>query len=143
MKSLTHGLLVTLVSSLVACGTNVVDFNGSPTGLLPDGGLPPGPPTVISTSPANNAINVSVNRRVTATFSKPMDPSTITTTTFTLAQGATPVPGTVTYAATEATATFTPTSPLAISTTYTAKITTGAKDTTGQGRRLPTRGRPS
>src|SRR5947209_6756796 len=132
MKSLTHAVLVTLVSSLVACGTNVVDFNGPPTtGAGPDGGptSPSGPPTVTSTSPANNDINVSVNRRITATFSKAMDPATITTTTFTLAQGATAVPGTVTYAGT--TATFTPASPLAISTTYTAKITTGAKDTTG------------
>jgi hypothetical protein len=136
MKRFTHRVLVTLASSLVACGANVVDFNGPPTGVGPDGGLPPGspsgPPTVVSTSPANNDINVSVNRRVTATFSKAMDPATITTTTFTLAQGATPVPGTVTYAATGTTATFTPTSPLAVSTTYTAKITTGAKDTTGQ-----------
>jgi len=136
MKSLTHGLLVALGSSLIACGANVVDFNGPPTGgdggVVTDGGSPSGAPTVTSTSPANNDINVSVNRRVTATFSKAMDPATITTTTFTLAQGAAPVPGTVTYATTGTTATFTPTSPLAINTTYTAKITTGAKDTTGQ-----------
>ncbi|MBA3016621.1 MAG: DUF3494 domain-containing protein [Desulfobacteraceae bacterium] len=50
----------------------------------------------------------------------------MTTATFTLTQGATPVPGAVTYVGT--TATFNPTSNLAVSTVYTATITTGVKD---------------
>ncbi len=64
-----------------------------------------------------------------ATFSKAMDSSTITTTTFTLKQGTTAVAGTVTYAGT--TATFTPTANLAASTAYTATISTGATDLAG------------
>jgi hypothetical protein len=88
------------------------------------------PPTVISVTPPNGAAGVCPNTLVTATFSQPMNPATINTTTFTLTgPGTTPVTGVVTYAA--STATFTPSSPLALSTIYTATITTGAQDLAG------------
>jgi methionine-rich copper-binding protein CopC len=87
------------------------------------------PPTVSSTDPVNAATGVAINKQIAATFSEAMDPSTISTTTFTLQQGATPVAGTVTYVGT--TATFAPASPLAVNTTYTATITTGVKDLAG------------
>src|SRR5438093_13432850 len=58
-----------------------------------------------------------------------MDPLTITTLSFTLNQGTTPVVGTVIYAG--VTATFDPLSALAPSTTYTATITTGTRDLAG------------
>jgi hypothetical protein len=88
------------------------------------------PPSVISTVPLAGAINVAENTTVTATFSVPMDATTITTTTFTLAgPGATAVTGAVSYAGN--TATFSPAAALAVSTLYTATITTGAKDPTG------------
>src|SRR6185369_12671342 len=45
--------------------------------------------------------------------------------------GATPVPGTVSYSAPTHVTTFTPTSALAASTTFTATITTGARDVAG------------
>ncbi len=86
-------------------------------------------PTVSSTDPANAATGVAINKKIAATFSEAMDPSTISTTTFTLKQGATPVSATVTYAGT--TATFAPASALATNTTYTATITTGVKDLAG------------
>lgn len=86
-------------------------------------------PTVDATDPPDAAIDVSVNKRIGATFSEAMDPSTVTTATFTLKRGATIVPGTVNRAGTEAT--FTPASPLASATTYTATITTGARDLAG------------
>ena len=89
------------------------------------------PPTVISTVPANSATGVAINSKISATFSEAMDPSTLTTTTFTLMQGATAVSGTVTYAASGDTATFTPSTNLAPSTAFTATVTTGAKDVTG------------
>src|SRR5207244_3248432 len=72
---------------------------------------------------------VPTNQIIHATFSEPMDSTTITTTTFTLQQGATSAAGTVSYAGT--TASFTPSSALAPNTTYTATITTGAKDLAG------------
>src|SRR5450759_2293847 len=83
------------------------------------------PPRVSATIPANNATGVPINAKVDATFSEAMDPSTITTTTFTLKQGATAVPGTVTYSGVSAV--FTPAGNLTASTTYTATITTGAQ----------------
>jgi hypothetical protein len=90
-------------------------------------------PTVVATVPAAGATLVPTNTNVTATFSKAMDPSTITATgTFTLAvfgAGGAAVPGTVQYAGTIAT--FTPTSALTAATEYTATITTAAKDLTG------------
>jgi hypothetical protein len=88
-------------------------------------------PTVISTNPPNGATNVPANTIVTATFSKTMNPATITGSTFTLKQGATAVGGTVTYSGT--TATFTPAAALSASTLYTATITTGAQDPAGNG----------
>ena len=88
-------------------------------------------PTVVSTVPANGATDVAVNGTISATFSKPMNPSTINTTTFTVQQGTTPFSGTVTYAG--ATATFTLASNLPPNTTFTATITTGAQDVAGNG----------
>jgi hypothetical protein len=88
------------------------------------------PPTVVSTVPMNGATNVAVNTTISATFSVPMDATTINTTTFTLmGPGATAVTGSVNYAGN--TATFTQVSVLASSTLFTATITTGAKDPTG------------
>ena len=86
-------------------------------------------PTVILTDPLSNAVNVPLSKVITATFSMPMDPLTINFTTFTLTRAGLPVAGTVTYAG--STASFTPTGGLLINTTYTATITTGAKNVAG------------
>jgi len=69
---------------------------------------------------------------VVATFSEAMNPSTINTTTFTLSASGTPVAGTVIYDVSTYAATFTPNPPgLALDTTYTATVTTGAQDLAG------------
>jgi len=61
-----------------------------------------------------------------------MQSSTINTTTFTLAgPGTTAVTGKVSYDPSSNTATFAPTNPLALDTPYTATITTGAQDLSG------------
>lgn len=86
-------------------------------------------PLVISVDPAINGANVVLNKVVTANFSVPMDPLTLTAATFTLKQGVTPVYGTVSYAG--STAHFTPFSSLLSNTNYTATITTGAKSAQG------------
>jgi hypothetical protein len=83
-------------------------------------------PVVSSTIPANAATGVALNARLAATFSKPMDPTTIAAETFTLKQGVAPVLGAVTYSG--VTAVFTPTRPLLSNKVYTATVTTGAKD---------------
>jgi hypothetical protein len=82
-------------------------------------------PSVSSTVPAN----VAINANLTAAFTEAMDPLTITTTSFTLKQGVTPIAGTVSYIG--VTATFAPAVNLAPLTTYTATITTAAKDLAG------------
>ena len=87
------------------------------------------PPTVTSTDPVNAATGVALNKQIAATFSKPMDASTITTSTFTLLQGTSSVAGVVSSSGT--TANFVPVSNLLPNTLYTATITTGAKDLTG------------
>ena len=86
-------------------------------------------PIVISTDPLNNATGVILNKTVTATFSVPMDPTTITSTSFTVKQGTTAVAGTVSYAGT--TAYFVPSGLLTANTVYTCTITTAAKNVAG------------
>jgi hypothetical protein len=86
---------------------------------------PPPPPTVIFVSPANGSGSVCPNTVITATFSEEMYAPTVNTTTFTVAPGVT---GTVTLDGTGRIATFIPSSNLALNTTYTATITTGAQD---------------
>ncbi len=87
------------------------------------------PPTVISTAPASGAAGVGIGNKLSATFSEAMDPSTITASSFMLAQGTTPVSGAVAYVG--ITATFAPSTGLIPNTAYTATITTAAKDLAG------------
>lgn len=87
------------------------------------------PPSVSSVIPVGGSSGVFVSSALAATFSEAMDPVTINSATFSLRQGATLVPGTVSYAG--VTGTFRPVSELRPDTLYTATITTGAKDLAG------------
>jgi hypothetical protein len=91
-------------------------------------------PTVTLKVPAAGATNVAFNEKIIATFSEDMDPATITANTILLhGAGANVIAGSIVYAAGARTATFTPSSPspLPASTTFTATVTTGAKDLAG------------
>jgi hypothetical protein len=88
----------------------------------------PPPPAVISVTPPNGAIGICPNAVITATFNEAMNPVTINATTFTVAPGIT---GAVTLDGTGKIAAFTPSANLALNTTYTATITTGAQDLAG------------
>jgi WD40 repeat protein len=89
-------------------------------------------PTVTSTFPANGATGVIQQPAVTATFSEPVDPSTVTTANFQLQAGSNPpVAVTVSYDPGTRTATLRPNTLLAESTLYTAKVLTGIKDLAG------------
>jgi O-glycosyl hydrolase len=89
-------------------------------------------PTVTSTVPTSGATSVNVANALTATFSVPMNSSTVTASTFTLSgPGNTAVAGLVTYNTGTSTATFTPNASLAYNTSYTATITTGAQSSNG------------
>jgi hypothetical protein len=90
------------------------------------------PPEIVSTSPANAASNVSLSASVSATFTEAMNPLTITPATFTLTgSGGVAVVGTLSYDAINFIATFTPTVALTSNTIYTATVTRGATDLTG------------
>ena len=84
-----------------------------------------------SETPASGATGVATNSNVTATFNEAVQASSITTSTFVLKgpSGST-VTATVAYNSTTNTATLTPSSLLATSTTYTATIS-GVTDTSG------------
>ncbi|WP_310560483.1 Ig-like domain-containing protein [Flavobacterium sp.] len=86
-------------------------------------------PLVVSTDPANGAVDVSPNKIITATFNMSMNPATLNASTFIVQQGTTVIPGTITYAGTMVT--FTPTTPLDENKIYTATITKGAENTIG------------
>lgn len=123
-----------LLSALVAgCGGGGSDGKAPILGSGGIGALTP--PTVTAVTPLANATGVAINTKtITAAFSKPMNPATLTPASFTLACPAgTPVVGVVTYAAAGNVATLTlPAAPnLPPSTVCTATVTTGATDTTG------------
>ena len=85
---------------------------------------------VSSTSPSDGATDVAMDTTITATFSKAMNSSTITTSTFTVTDALGPaVSGTVSYSGN--TATFTPAADLGINKTYTATIDGGVEDADG------------
>jgi hypothetical protein len=88
-------------------------------------------PTVISTDPANLAVNVPLGKTITATFSEPMNPLTLNSSTFIVKDGLSIVPGIYKYSGN--TISFTPSSNLLFDRLYTAVITTGAKDIGGNG----------
>ncbi len=99
------------------------------TGCKKDKDNQPIAPTVVSADPANNANNVARNKVITVTFSENMDPSTFSTSTFKLMLGTNAVLGQVQFAG--KTATFTPANNMAVTTVYTATITTGVKNANG------------
>jgi ice-binding like protein/Big-like domain-containing protein len=88
-------------------------------------------PTVTSVQPLNNVTGVPRNAEIAFTFSEEMNPSTLDTSTFYVKQGLTNVPGTISYSGT--TVKFIPSGTLASLKTYTATITTGAKNFAGRG----------
>ncbi len=85
-------------------------------------------PFISSKAPLSNATNVARNKTVSIVFSEEMNPSTINANTFMVKKGNVAQAGIVAY--TGKTATFTPNVYFEANSTYTASITTGAKDLT-------------
>ena len=86
---------------------------------------------MISTNPLNGAINIPINRKITATFSEAMNPTTVTAAgvfSLTVTTGGAVVPGTATYVAANNTVIFSPTANLLPNTQYTATISTAAQE---------------
>ena len=112
------GLLLTV---LIAGCSDADKNSGGPTGPL-------SPPTVLSVLPAMASTTACPTTLVSVTFSKPMNPITVNTGTFTVAPG---ISGAIAADATNTTFTFTPSAPLLVGTTYTATVTTGVRSDTG------------
>lgn len=120
-------LLIAAITAGCGGGGGQAPILGSPTVTMG--------PTVTAVTPLANTTGVPVNTKtITASFSKAMDPATLTTSSFTLACPAgTPITGVVSYQPTGniATLTLPASTNLPANQTCTATITTAAKDTTG------------
>ncbi|MGZ5246825.1 MAG: ice-binding family protein [Flavitalea sp.] len=97
----------------------IVEENGQ-TGLCP---------IVVSVNPANGATDIDLDADIKATFNELMNFSTINTSTFTITDGTSNVPGVITHSGMEVI--FTPSDDFLPNTTYTAKIVAGVKDPAG------------
>jgi sugar lactone lactonase YvrE len=89
------------------------------------------PPTVTATNPTNGATSVGGGTSIQITFSESMLPSSINNTTITVSG----IAGTVSLNG--LIATFTPTTSLSSSTTYTVTVTTGVRDTSNNALAAP------
>ena len=116
IKKLLTTFVMTFVVLLSGCATD--DFQEI-TGVCP---------VVVSTNPDNGATSVPIDQVISVTFNEAMDASSINSSTFTVL-GTTAVAGTITYSG--LTASFTPSAALAPNTTYSARMTRGAKDLNG------------
>ena len=131
IKSLLSTLSIVSVVLFTGCkNDDYVAINGGPCpeviSVTPlSGATLVGRSKVNSIIVSDQAVRTSI---VTATFNKKMNPKTINESSFTL-NGNSPVAGTVTY--TDSTATFTASSRFVDNTTFTARITTAAKDLMG------------
>ncbi len=127
-ESLTWSMALLLVVIMAGCGGNGGGIPNSSSSTPPD--APGSLPWMSSTSPPGDATGVGTNAAITAAFSKDIDPSTITGATFVVTgPGAASVPGTASGYPRHAT--FTPSSPLASGTRFTATVTTGVQDLRG------------
>jgi chitodextrinase len=89
-------------------------------------------PSVVSRTPADGSTGVSRGTLVSAVFSKSMDAATITTATFQLrGSSGDVVAATVDYSGDTRTATLTPSSALSAETVYTATLSSGITDLSG------------
>lgn len=85
----TNTRLTVAVPTRAVSGDVIVTVGGRPSHALPFTRLVP---AVTSVSPADGASAVVVTSPVTLTFSHPVDPASVTTTTLTVAAGGTPIP---------------------------------------------------
>ncbi|MDY0199597.1 MAG: ice-binding family protein [Tenuifilaceae bacterium] len=139
-------LMTLLLLTVIMSQCKKDDFTGEVVGVCP---------IVLSTNPIDEAINVPLNQVITATFNENMDPTTLDTTSFVVMQGTNRISGTVaslnaktsgvpaainaksllsqgsnpiSAAPPTTTFAFTPKTPLAPSTLYTATIKKGVRD---------------
>jgi hypothetical protein len=124
-QSISHFNISKIILSLfmlvivLTAGCKKDDYKGEIKGECP----------VVVTDPVDNAVDVVLNKVITATFNTNMSPATVNSKTFIIKQGNTVVAGTVAPTADGKVFTFIPSQPLLPFVTYTGTITTGATDT--------------
>lgn len=134
LRSLMYPVLAAVlgVAAINGCASLWVGKPKTPAAVAT---IPPPPdttaPKMIAFHPAESATGVAVNSTVIASFSEPMAASGFDADGFVVLVGISPVAGTVRYLEQNRTAVFVPTRTLANDTTYTVKISTGAKDLAG------------
>jgi CSLREA domain-containing protein len=90
-------------------------------------------PTILSKTPTANSTGVALSTNVDVTFSEPMDPTTISNSTFRLVISGTttPIAAAVSYDEATRKATLDPNAELLPNTTYKVTVNTGVKDVAG------------
>ena len=125
MNTRIRNLAVLSMAALMVMAAGCSKSDKSPTGVILDTQAP----VVSSTNPSDGATSVAV---ITASFSEPMNASTITGATFGLrGPGGAVVAGTVVYDPSANMASFVPIVALQDDSSYVATLTTGAKDLAG------------
>lgn len=115
--------MLALLCIILLAGCKKKDNNPSP-------GSSGDAPSIIATSPSNNASGISLNKSIVIVFSEDMDPLTLNTSTLIVQQGTNNVSGTVSSSGT--TATFIPNALLSAGMAYTIKVTNGVKSVAGK-----------
>ena len=105
------------VAFLAGCKKD--DFTGEVVGLCP----------TVTTDPMDKAVNVPLNKVITATFNTVMKASTVNNSTFVIRQGTTQIAGKIAPTADAAVFTFDPDVDLLPFTTYTGTISKSVTDT--------------
>lgn len=135
-----NGGVIPTVCATVTNGNCVWNFTTTASGVNN------AQPVLVTTVPANGAIDVCMNPAISATFSEAMNKQTFTSSTFYLYLSTdpnqTPIPGTYSYDANDFIETFTPTAVLTTGDSYTATATDGATNMAGIGLLVSASGPP-
>ena len=95
------------------------------------------PPQVTSINPADQSSGIALNSSVTITFNEQLDPSTLNSPIFTLTQGTTTLPITISYDPSTYTVTLTPSGFLSPLTSYSVTVGTQLKELGGNAMGAP------
>ena len=115
----------TLISMLTACKNPLLEIIKTEVEIAVT------PPTISAYYPTTEATGIPSNAELSITFSKNIDPETVSSSTFPVTnQAGTPVGGR--YTVQDSTITFTPTGGFALGASYNATITRNILDTDGR-----------
>ncbi|MCP4752908.1 MAG: hypothetical protein GY866_18635, partial [Proteobacteria bacterium] len=124
-ETLIAGLFCTVSFS---CGSNAINDSDADTASFP---VWVEPLQIVSTTPSQNSFDVPISTTVSVVFSQDIDPSSITSSSFSVKDGDTPTAGTIGYDEPSKTAEFKPSGNLEYATRYSASISQKINDIRG------------